>query len=180
MVKKVWQTDKQTDRRTDGLNQSYSCLVAGKKRNKNHRCLSSHDIFTKLRNKCVINKYPVEIKYGVQKHDNLFLQMVYFDNYAVCNINSDDVYKIVTPCFVKIENIAKPPPLLKLNKPIVPLSPKSIKCDICTVKSPAFETTSLFYDTPTDCTSMQESLMQGHKQKLYKTRSCCGRDTCIL
>ena len=36
--------------------------------------------------------------------------MLYFDNYVVCNINSDDVYKIVTPCFVKIENIAKPPP----------------------------------------------------------------------
>ena len=46
--------------------------------------------------------------------------MLYFDNYVVCNINSDDVYKIVTPCFVKIENIA--PPLHKQNKPIVPLS----------------------------------------------------------
>ena len=33
-----------------------------------------------------------------------------FDNYVVCNINSDDVYKIVTPCYVKIENIAPPPP----------------------------------------------------------------------
>ena len=31
--------------------------------------------------------------------------MLYFDNYVVCNINSDDVYKIVTPCCVKIENI---------------------------------------------------------------------------
>ena len=30
MVKKVWRTDRQTDRRTDGLNQSYSCLVAAK------------------------------------------------------------------------------------------------------------------------------------------------------
>ena len=47
-----------------------------------------------------INKYQVEIKYGVQMHDNLFLQMLYFDNYVVCNINRDDVNKIVTPCFV--------------------------------------------------------------------------------
>ena len=31
MVKKAWQTDRQTDGRTDGLNQSYSCLVAAKK-----------------------------------------------------------------------------------------------------------------------------------------------------
>ena len=50
-------------------------------------------------------------------------------------------------------------------------------CDTCTVKSPAFETTSLLYVTPTDCIAMQEILMQEHKQKLYKTCSCCGRDT---
>ena len=50
-------------------------------------------------------------------------------------------------------------------------------CDICTMKSPAFETTSLLYVTPTDSSSMQELLMQEHKQKLYKTGSCCGRDT---
>ena len=45
------------------------------------------------------------------------------------------------------------------------------------MKSPAFETTSLLYVTPTDCTSMQELLMQEHQQKLYKTCSCYGRDT---
>ena len=50
-------------------------------------------------------------------------------------------------------------------------------CDICTMKSPAFETTSLLYVTPTDSSSMQELLMQEHKQKIYKTCSCCGRDT---
>ena len=62
-----------------------------------------------------INKYPVEIKYGVQWHDNLFLQMLYFDNYVLCNFNSGDVCKIVTPCFVKNEDIAKLP-LDKHNK----------------------------------------------------------------
>ena len=46
-----------------------------------------------------------------------------------------------------------------------------------TVKFSAFKTTSLLYVTPADCTSMQELLMQEHKQKLYKTCSCCGRDT---
>ena len=70
------------------------------------------------------NKYPVEIKYGVQRHDNLFLQMLYFDNYVICNINRNDVNTIVSPCFVKIENIAKLP-LHKQNKLIVPLSQKS-------------------------------------------------------
>ena len=45
------------------------------------------------------------------------------------------------------------------------------------MKSPAFETTSLLYVTPTNSTSMQELLMQEHKQKLYKTCSCCRKDT---
>ena len=54
---------------------------------------------------------------------------------------------------------------------------KYIICDICTIKSPAFEATSLLYVTPTDSASMQELLMQEHKQKIYKTCSCCGRDT---
>ena len=44
------------------------------------------------------------------------------------------------------------------------------------MKSPAFETTSLLYVTPTDFT-MQELMLQEHKQKLYKTCSCCGMDT---
>ena len=54
---------------------------------------------------------------------------------------------------------------------------KYIICNMCTVKSPAFETTSLLYVTPNDCTSMQELLMQEHKRKLYKTCTCWGRDT---
>ena len=67
-----------------------------------------------------INKYPVEIKYGVHKHDNLFLQMLYF------GINSDDVYKIVTPCENwKHRQAPPPPPLQKQNKPISSLSQKS-------------------------------------------------------
>ena len=38
------------------------------------------------------------------------------------------------------------------------------------MKSPTFETTSLLYVTPTDSTSMQELLLQEHKQKLCKTQ----------
>ena len=49
-------------------------------------------------------------------------------------------------------------------------------CDICSMKSPAFENTSLLYVTPNDSSSMQELLMQEHKQKIYKTCFCCGRD----
>ena len=53
---------------------------------------------------------------------------------------------------------------------------KYIICAICTMKSPAFETTNLLWH-PTDSTSMQQSLLQQHKEKLYKNFSCCGRDT---
>ena len=70
------------------------------------------------------DKYPVEIKYRFQRHNNLFLQMLYFDNYVVCNINKDDFNTIVSPCFVKIENIAKLP-IHKQNILIVPLFQKS-------------------------------------------------------
>ena len=44
----------------------------------------------------------MELKTQHQRHDNLFLQMLYFDNYIICNINRDDVNKIVSPRFVKI------------------------------------------------------------------------------
>ena len=36
------------------------------------------------------------------------------------------------------------------------------------MKSPTFETTSLLYFTPTDSTSMQELLLQEHKQKYLR------------
>ena len=36
------------------------------------------------------------------------------------------------------------------------------------MKSPAFETTSLLYVTPTDFSSVQELLMQEHKQKYIR------------
>ena len=57
-----------------------------------------------------INKCPVEIKYGVQRHGNLFLHMLFVDNYVVRYINSDAVYKIVAPCFVKIEKTSPTTP----------------------------------------------------------------------
>ena len=56
------------------------------------------------------NKYPVEIKYGVQRHDNLFLQTLYFDNYVICNINKDDVNTIVSSFFCENWKYRQAPP----------------------------------------------------------------------
>ena len=50
-------------------------------------------------------------------------------------------------------------------------------CDICEERAPSFETTSIMYVTPNYNTSMQELLMQEHKQRLYKACFRCGRDT---
>ena len=55
--------------------------------------------------------------------------MLYFYNYVVCDINSDDVYKLSTFFFLKIENIDKPPftnrtrPTLNADKPSATLDP---------------------------------------------------------
>ena len=72
-----------------------------------------------------INKYPVEIKYGVQRHDNLFLQILYFDKYVVCNINRDDFNTDCITMFCENWKRRQAPPLHKQNKLIVPLSQKS-------------------------------------------------------
>ena len=72
------------------------------------------------------NIYPVEIKYGVQRHDNLFLQMLSFDNYVICNINRDDVNTIVSPCYVKKLKISPSSPFtnrINLSSPF----PKNLK-----------------------------------------------------
>ena len=75
-----------------------------------HRlCNNKSDILIRAKLVCQKLINHVEVRYGVQRHGNLFLHVLFFDNYVVRYINSDAVYKIVAPCFVKIENIATPP-----------------------------------------------------------------------
>ena len=50
-------------------------------------------------------------------------------------------------------------------------------CDICKLRSPSFGTTTVLYITPTNNFSMQELVLQDHKQKLYKTCPHCKKDT---
>ena len=49
-----------------------------------------------------IHLYKFDIKYCFNKHDNLFSQMLCFDNYVFCNINNSDIDKIIKPCSVNI------------------------------------------------------------------------------
>ena len=44
---------------------------------------------------------------------------------------------------------------------------------VCGLRSPSFEPITVLYITPMDNASMQELVLQEHKQKLCKTCSCC-------
>ena len=54
---------------------------------------------------------------------------------------------------------------------------KYIVCDVCGLKSPSFESRSVLYISPTDTTSMQNSILQGLQQKLQKSWSRCNKNT---
>ena len=45
---------------------------------------------------------------------------------------------------------------------------KYIVCDVCGLRSPSFESSSVLYISPTDTSSMQNFILQGLQQKLQK------------
>ena len=54
---------------------------------------------------------------------------------------------------------------------------KYIVCDVCRVRSPSFESSSVLYIAPTDTFSMQSLILQGLQQKLQKSCSRCNKNT---
>ena len=52
---------------------------------------------------------------------------------------------------------------------------KYIVFDVCGLRSPSFEFSSVLYITPTDTSSMQDLILQGLQQKLQKSR--CDKNT---
>ena len=54
---------------------------------------------------------------------------------------------------------------------------KYIVCDVCGLRSPSFEFSSVLYITPTDTSSMQDLIIQGLQQKLQKSCSRCNENT---
>ena len=54
---------------------------------------------------------------------------------------------------------------------------KYIVCDVCRLSSPSFESSSVLYISPTDTSSMQNSILQGFQQKLQKSCSQCNKNT---
>ena len=63
---------------------------------------------------------------------------------------------------------------------------KYIVCDVCGLRSPSFESSSVLYISPTDTPSMQNLILEGLQQKLQKSCSRCNKNTwhiessCIL
>ena len=54
---------------------------------------------------------------------------------------------------------------------------KYIVCDVCRLRSPSFESSSVLYISPTDTSSMQNLILQGLQQKLQKSCSRCSKNT---
>ena len=54
---------------------------------------------------------------------------------------------------------------------------KYIVCDVCTLRSPSFESSSVLYITPTYTSSMQELIVQWVQQKLEKSCFRCKKNT---
>ena len=54
---------------------------------------------------------------------------------------------------------------------------KYIVCDVCGLRSPSFESSSVLYISPTDTSSMQNLILDGLQQKLQKSYSRCNKNT---
>ena len=54
---------------------------------------------------------------------------------------------------------------------------KYIVCDVCGLRFPSFESSSVLYISPTDTSSMRNLILQGLQQKLQKSCSRCNKNT---
>ena len=54
---------------------------------------------------------------------------------------------------------------------------KYIVCDVCGLRSPSFESSSVLYISPSDTSSMQNLILEGFQQKLLKSCSRCNNNT---
>ena len=94
-----------------------------------------------------------------------------------------------TECILMLINIIHKGPLLYLNSTTYPMGAslsdilftfvleKYIVCDVCGLRSPSFESSSVLYISPTDTSSMQNLILQGLQQKLQKSCSRCNKNT---
>ena len=54
---------------------------------------------------------------------------------------------------------------------------KYIVCEVCGLRSPSFESSSVLHISPTDTPSMQNLILEGLQQKLQKSCSRCNKNT---
>ena len=54
---------------------------------------------------------------------------------------------------------------------------KYIVCDVCELRSPSFESSSVLYISPIDTSSMQNLILEGLQRKLQKSCSRCNKNT---
>ena len=54
---------------------------------------------------------------------------------------------------------------------------KYIVCDVCGLRFPSFESSSVLHISPTNTSSMQNLILEGLQQKLQKPCSWCNKNT---
>ena len=57
------------------------------------------------------------------------------------------------------------------------VSEKHIVCDVCGLRSPSYDSSSVLYISPTDTSSMQNLILQGLQQELQNSCSRCNKNT---
>ena len=94
-----------------------------------------------------------------------------------------------TECLLMLINIIHKSSLPDSNSKIYPMGAslsdilfslvleKYIVCDVCGLRSPSFESSSVLYISHTDTSSMQNLILQGLQQKLQKPCSRCNKNT---
>ena len=129
-----------------------------------------------------IHRSPVNSLYKGQWRGGalMFSVMIYASRY----IHTNDANGVFA---VKIEtNILSMPDSSSTTSPIgASLSDllfsfvleKYIVCEVCGLRSPSFESSSVLHISPTDTPSMQNLILEGLQQKLQKSCSRCNRNT---
>ena len=105
------------------------------------------------------------LKTRLTQYDNSYNGLLQQDATECLLMIIEIIKKGSVTCFETIENIPNSSSGVSLSDFLfLFILEKCIVCDVCEVKSPTFESSSVLHITPTHCTSMQELVMLGVQQ----------------
>ena len=120
------------------------------------------------------SKYVDALKFQIVRHDIFYNEQNQEDSteclLMLINIihkgSMPDSSSTTSPTGVSLSDILFP---FDLEKYVV--------CDVCGLRSPSFESSSVLYISPNDTSSMQNLILEGLQQKLQKSCSRCNKNT---